>query len=293
MKFIKKNIYIILALGTAVLVSSFGVLDSELHNGHDMLFHLSRIAGLRAGIREGIRMRQLPVRIQPGWTNGYGYAVSVFYGDIFLYFPALLTFFKISVITAYRIYVVAVNAGTALISFFCFKRISKSSYIGATVSIIYTLSMYRICDLYIRAAVGEYTSMMFFPVIVLGMWEILKSDCDGKNQGWIILTLGMSGVIQTHVLSSIMAVFFMMLVCAVSVKYVFQKNVLVQFIKSVCATIGLNIFFIIPFLDYSKEDLEVFRHIDFYGIQKLGMTMYDLFAWPTKGAGIGGGKKNQ
>lgn len=293
MKFIKKNIYIILALGTAVLVSSFGVLDSELHNGHDMLFHLARIAGLKAGIREGIREGQFPVRIQPGWTNGYGYAVSIFYGDIFLYFPALLTFFKISVITAYKIYVIAVNAGTALISYFCFKRISKSKYIGATVSVFYTLSMYRICDLYIRAAVGEYTAMMFFPVIVLGMWEILKQDDDGKDHGWIILTLGMSGVIQTHVLSCIMVFLFMMLVCIIFVKYVFQKRILLQLSKSVCATICLNGFFIIPFLDYSKEDLDVFQPIDFYGIQKLGMTIYDLFAWPTKGAGTVGSQYSE
>lgn len=294
MKTIRKNSYVIAALGIAIVVSSLGVLDRALHNGHDLLFHLARIAGLRAGIRAGIKGEgQIPVRIQPGWTNGYGYAVSIFYGDILLYVPAILTFFKVSIITAYKIYVVAVNAGTALISYLCFKRISKSKQIGAAVSVIYTLSMYRICDLYIRAAVGEYTAMMFFPVIVLGMWEIVRQDEDGKDYGWIILTLGMSGVIQTHVLSCIMVFLFMMIACMICVKYVFQKKILLQFTKSVCATICLNAFFLIPFLDYRKEELEVFHKLDSYGIQKLGMTVYDLFAWPTKGAGAVGSQYSE
>lgn len=281
MKSIKKNIYVFLGLGIAIIVSSLGVLDSNLHYGHDLVVHLARIAGVREGIKTG----QFPVRIQPGWSNGYGYAISVFYGDIFLYFPAVLTFFKLSIITAYKIYVIAVNTGTVLLAYFCFKHISRSKYIGVACSVIYTLSMYRICNLYIRAAVGEYTAMMFYPVIVLGMWKILRRSKDEKENGWIILTLGMSGIIQTHVLSCVMMVFFMLLVCIVSIKSVLQKNTLMQFLKSVCATICLNAWFLIPFLDYSREELDVFQNVDFYGIQELGLTVYDLFAWTTKGAG--------
>ena len=292
MKFVKKNIYVLLGLAIAVIVSSLGMLDAELHSGHDLLFHMARIAGVRDGIRSGIKAGieagQLPVRIQPGWTNGYGYAVSVFYGDIFLYFPALLTFFNVSLATAYKIYVIAVNTGTVLIAYICFKQISKSKYTGAACSIIYTLSMYRICNLFVRAAVGEYTAMMFYPVIVLGMWQILKQDKEEKGNGWIILTLGMSGMIQTHVLSCVMIVFFMLLTCIVSIKSVLQKNIFLSFLKSVCATICLNVWFFIPFLDYSREDLDVFQHFDFYGIQKFGLTVYDLFAWTTKGAGVVG-----
>lgn len=294
MKFVKKNIYVLLAIGIAVIVSSLGVLDRELHYGHDLLFHMARIAGVRDGIRSGIRAGiaagQLPVRIQPGWTNGYGYATSVFYGDIFLYFPAILTFFKMSMTTAYRIYVIAVNAGTILIACFCFKQISKSRYSALASSVIYTLSMYRICNLYVRTAVGEYTAMMFYPVIVLGMWKILKRGEDEKGNGWIILTLGMSGIIHTHVLSCVMAAFFILLVCVASIRTVLQKDVFLSLVKSVCATICLNATFLVPFLDYSREDLDVFKKIDFYGIQELGMEIYDLFAWTTKGAGKSGGE---
>ena len=291
MKFLKKNIYIFLGLAVAVIVSSLGVLDREVHYGHDLLFHMARIAGVRDGIRSAVKAGQFPVRIQPGWTNGYGYAVSIFYGDIFLYFPAILTFLKIPMTTAYQIYVVSVNAGTALTAYFCFKQISKDKYIAAACSVIYTLSMYRICNLYVRAAVGEYTAMVFYPVIVLGMWKILdrgEEKKEGQN-GWLILTVGMTGIIQTHVLSCVMAAFFILLVCVVTARSVLRKEILLPLIKSVCATICLNAAFLIPFLDYSREDLDVFQDIDFYGIQGGGLTLYDLFAWTTKGAGTVGG----
>ena len=280
MKFIKKNLYIILGLGIAILVSSLGVLDSNLHTGHDFSVHLARIAG----VREAIKMGQFPVRIQPGWSNGYGYAISIFYGDIFLYFPAILSFFM-SITTAYKIYVIAVNASTVLIAYFCFQQISESKYIGAAGSIIYTLSMYRICNLYIRAAMGEYTAMMFYPLIVLGMWKILRRGKDEKENGWIVLTLGMSGIIQTHVLSCEMMVFFMLLICIISIKSVLQKNTLLQFIKSVVATICLNAWFLIPFLDYSREDFDVFQSTGAYEMKARSLTIYELFAWTTKGAG--------
>ena len=52
----------------------------------DLNFFLMRVDGLKDGLLSGT----FPVRIQPNWLNGYGYATSIFYGDLFLYFPALL-----------------------------------------------------------------------------------------------------------------------------------------------------------------------------------------------------------
>ncbi len=282
-KSIKENIYVILGLGAAVVVSSLGVLDSDLPMGHDLPFHFARIWGVAEGIATG----QFPVRIQPGWCNGYGFAVSIFYADLFLYFPALLNLLGLPLVTAYRIYVVGINIGTVLLSYFSFKRIGKSKPIGTVCSILYALSMYRICNLYLRAAVGEYTAMMFYPVIVLGMWEILHRGPDEKpnKYSWMILTAGMTGIIQSHVLSCEMVVIFLFLTCIVCIKTVLQKETFLLLLKSVGATIGLNAFFLIPFIDYSREDLDVFAPHSFYGIQDKGLTIYDLLAFTTKGRG--------
>lgn len=47
--------------------------------GHDLIFHLYRIEGIAQGLIEG----QFPVRMQTVQAAGYGYPVSIMYGDIF------------------------------------------------------------------------------------------------------------------------------------------------------------------------------------------------------------------
>ena len=68
---------------------------------------------------------QFPVRIQPGWLDGYGYVVSVFYGDIFMYFPAFLRVVGFSLEEAYKTYLGIVNIATVFISFYAFKKITR------------------------------------------------------------------------------------------------------------------------------------------------------------------------
>ncbi len=282
-EYIKENIYVFLGLGAAILISSLGVLNSDLPQGHDMGFHFARLYGITKGLRTG----QFPVRVQPGWSNGYGYGVSIFYGDTLLYLPAILMLLKLPLNTAYRVYVIAVNIGTVLISYFCFKRIGRSKHIGTVCSVIYTLSMYRICNTYLRAAVGEYTAMMFYPLIMLGVWEILDRGGDEKDNkySWLILAAGMTGIIQSHILSCEMIVIFLVFVCLINIRTVLQKKTFLLFVKSVFMTIGLNAFFLLPFLDYSREEFNVFLKEDFYGIQETGLTLYELFAFTTKGSG--------
>ena len=57
-----------------------------LFYGHDLDFHIGRIAALSNSIQNG----QFPQRIEQSMLNGYGYATPLFYGELFLYFPAIL-----------------------------------------------------------------------------------------------------------------------------------------------------------------------------------------------------------
>ena len=78
------NIHLFLiALG---LFSSYPLYTFYLQYGHDLLFHLFRIDGIADGLQSG----QFPVRLYGNDLNGYGYGVSMFYPELFLYVPALL-----------------------------------------------------------------------------------------------------------------------------------------------------------------------------------------------------------
>ena len=90
---------------------------------------------------------------------------SLFYGELFLYFPAVLRLLGMSVQGAYRTYVMAVQAATAGISFFSFRQMFRHNKTALLGSILYMLAPYHLYNLYWRSAVGEYTALAFLPLI--------------------------------------------------------------------------------------------------------------------------------
>lgn len=244
-----------LGLGGAVVIASLPLLTGGLIPGHDLQFHLNRIEGLAQGIASG----QLPVRIQPFWFDGIGYAVSVFYGDILLYFPALLRFFGVSVQGAYKVYVVAVNAGTALVSWYCLRRMLKNHWAALFGSVLYTLSIYRIINIYLRGAVGEYTAMIFLPLVFYGLWCIFTQP-DGTSarpRVWLPAVIGFTGLIQTHLLSCEIVGMLTLAACVVLLRRTLRKNTFFPLCKVVGITALLNAWFLLPLFDYLRGDLVI------------------------------------
>ena len=281
---IRSDFMVMCGLFCVIMISSLGTMTSVLPVGHDIQFHLARIYGLAGGIRLG----DFPVRIQPDWIGGYGYPVSVFYGDALLYFPAVLYILKVPLIYAYKIYVCGINVATVLVAYYCFKKISGNKYIGVVTSSVYSLSIYRISNLYLRAAVGEYTAMLFLPLVILGMWEIFTADSHGKGykHKWIILCIGMSGLIQSHILSCEMVIFFLVMTCLFLIRSIFKKKVLSVLVKSVVAVLCLNAGFLLSFLEYAGQSFKIFNKNSFYKIQQYGLSIFELFTVGTTGYGV-------
>ena len=85
--------------------------------------------------------------------------------------------------------------------------------VGFVGSVIYTLSIWRLNDVYIRAAAGEYAAMAFLPLIVLGFFQLFSDEEEKrKRRTFIYLVLGYFGVIQTHMLTSITVTVFLAVV---------------------------------------------------------------------------------
>lgn len=281
--YVKPHFYVVLGLALIFTVSSLSVFFLSQVRGHDLAFHWGRIIGIKEGLESGV----FPVKIQPGWCNDYGYAASIFYGDILLYIPAILYALNVPIVYAYKVYVLLINFFTVIIAYFCFGKISRDKYIGVTCSALYCLSVNRILNVNLRAAVGEYSAYMFFPLIVLAMWYILTDNSEEKayKNSWWILALGMTGVIQTHTLSFEMVSLFLVIVCIATAKRILCKRSVVLLLKAVGLTVLLNVWFLVPFLDYAGENILVFREKDTYGIQWYGLSLYELFSIGTTAVG--------
>ncbi len=278
---LKKYSVEIVGIAGITFIASVGVLARYMLPGHDLSFHLLRIEGLKEGLLSGA----FPVRIQPNWCNGWGYAVSVMYGDTTLFLPAVMRMIGFTVQTAYKTFVIAVNLMTAVIAWYCFYKICRNRYISLLGSLLYTAAPYRLCCIYIRAAFGEYTAMMFLPLIVLGFWYAFCEE-EGEDYGkkYLAPVIGFSGVIQTHVLTCQMIAIFIVLLCLIMIKRVLRKRTFLYLFKIVCLTAAANLWFLVPFIRYFREDLVCTLVKEMApDYQVLGVSLAELFAQEASG----------
>lgn len=274
------NFYAVFGLTCIFVVSSLSVFGKFSIGHHDVPFHYTRIIGLAEGLSSG----SFPVKIQPGWLWGYGYAASVCYGDLLLYIPAVLYIMGVPIMHAYKFYILMCNLGTLLTSYFCYKKISDNKYVGVACTALYCLSITRILNIYLRTAVGEYTAFIFLPLVLLGIWEIYREESRSFQKGGMLLCLGMTGIIQSHVISTEMSGIFiglavLLMICKMS------KRIFMALAKSVLVVFCLNVGFLLPLLDYSRDALKVFAKKKSYGIQQAGLSLYELFSVGSTGMG--------
>lgn len=261
-----------------ILMASFPLFNNYLIRGHDIYFHLMRIEGLAQGLRAG----EFPVRIQPAWYDGYGYAVSVFYSDLFLYPAALLRLLGISLQDTYKVYVVLCNIATALISGYSFGKIFRKREIGVFGSCLYTLAPYRLVNLYTRGALGEYTGMIFWPLLIYSCVLLLNEDRKKVQlqKGAVFMGISMAGMLQSHMLTAEIACMVLLLLVIVYCRRIFHKEVMLAGCGAVAAALGLSAWFLIPFLDYmllGRFNINSIRNNDIM-IQRQGTFLSQVFA---------------
>lgn len=241
----QKVIFLILA--AAAFLLGIPLYQNGLYNDSDLGFHLYRIEGLCQGLLSG----RFPVRIQPGWLDGNGYAASVFYGDIFLYFPALLRMAGFALQDAYKFYIVMVNAATVFVSYYAFYKMSHNNRSAAMASILYSGSIYRLSMVYV-ATVGGYSAMVFLPLILAGFYLLFTEEVENGayKRIWILLTVGFSGLLMTHMISCLMAGAYSVLACFILIKKVLRKETFLELVKAVAASVLVNLWFLVPFIQY-------------------------------------------
>lgn len=239
----------LLAMAGIMFVSSIPVFYTGL-DGHDLVFHLTRIEGIARELSYG----NFPARISSVWMAEHGYPVSIFYGDVLLYIPAVLRLFGFTIDQAYKGFVLIMNVLGVVIAQQCFERIFKKRNISLLLTLVYMTASYRLVDVYIRTAVGEYCSLVFLPFIALAAYNIYsegKNDTTRKNLvNATILAVGMSGILTAHTLSAEMAAFALLLVCIAYFKKTFTFPAIKTYVIAIIETLFLCAGYLVPFVDY-------------------------------------------
>lgn len=277
-----KSLTTIILVIIPVMLASLPCFTYYIINGFDLNFHMLRIEGISEALKRG----QFPARIQTNWLKGYGYPVSVFYGDLLLYLPAALRAIGMPLQSAYKIFVILINILTGTTMYLSAKGMTKSRPLAILASYLYLLLPYRLSCMYIRAGVGEYCAMAFFPLIIWGLYKIYTTDTTSKEWKhiWILAVIGFTGVIESHLLSTVFAGLFATVCCLLLFKKTFEKPRFIALLKTVFSTIIVNSAYFIPLLDYMQKKYKVSDISDQARIQTQGAYTSQIFSLFPKGA---------
>ena len=272
-----------LLLAGGILLASLPFGANFLYTGHDLRFHCYRIWALAQSLAEG----QFPVRMFTAGFNGYGAATPQYYCDLFLYLPALLYRAFMPLQACYQVYVVLCNAATMLLAYYSFARISGHKLYGAAAAFAYTLCAYRLTNLLLRAAVGEYTAMMFLPLVALGAWAIARQPHPAARD-WLPLALGMAGIVQSHLLTALLAAAFLAVFWLACLPAMLRPPRLRAAAKAAAVAAGLSAWFLLPCVDALRHERVMVSDVQPAPIQNTGVYPIQQFALFGQAGGSSG-----
>ena len=276
----RKDPFPLAAVLGITLACSLPLFMNKMVKGYDCGFHLSRIESLTDGLRRGV----FPLRVSTIDLFGWGYMPSIYYGDILLYVPAVLRIIGFSITAAYKGYIFFINLATAAVSYFCFTRTSRNRKAGALMALIYCSGTYRIFDIYVRMAVGEYSAMVFLPMIAAGFYDLAKKELPDKNAcigDAILMGAGYAGLVCNHLLTTEIALAASVIAFVVLLPRMLRPRVLLTFAGGALLAILLAGYYDIPLLDCMKNDVVyIFAGLkDRHSIQRLGAYAAQLFSF--------------
>ena len=201
----------------------------------DTYFHLNRILSLDS------------VFVSPISFSAFGHhgtMVNMCYPWLTIY-PAWLIF-RIThrLLISYKTYQIFLTFLTLCSAHYVMQSIAKCRSTSQIFSMIYTFSLYRFANVFRRQALGEIIAMVFLPIIILGLYNIIISE----NKRWFTLAIGMTGLMYTHFLSAFLSFFVIIIVFLINLPFMNSifirlkaliKSGVIAFLLSLASVISL------------------------------------------------------
>ncbi|MCD8377048.1 MAG: hypothetical protein LUD69_08900 [Oscillospiraceae bacterium] len=255
------------------LAAALPFLANFVYSGHDITFHLNRIVCLADELKQG---NYFPAIFSTA-LNGYGYANPLFYGQVFLYLPAVLYCCGFSLTFSYNVYIILFSVATCLIMYGSSLRIFKKARPALLCAALYTLSAVRLTNIFTRSALGEFTAQTFLPLVILGVYNIYSAE-RGETltlKKYLPLIAGFTGVFLSHTLTALMCALLLVAFCIVNLKKTLEKTRMAALCKAAGLTLLINLSSLVPFIDSYSMNLAVKDKVNY--IQGHGTYLVQLF----------------
>ncbi|MDR0825448.1 MAG: hypothetical protein LBN74_10170, partial [Prevotella sp.] len=214
--------------------------------GQDFFFHYRRLQALMDGLTDSPYL----IYLDYDAIDGYGYFTKAFYPD-FILIPFALIGNLTSAAFAYQFMIFTMTVLCGVFTYVTVNTVYKNTYAAAIGALLFTFAVYRLLDIYHRAAIGEALSFTFVPLVFLGLYQVIK----GNYKKWYILTIGFSLMIFTHLISSVlMAVTMMVFVLIYYKSFVKEPKRIGYLVLAGLAAIIITGYYIFPMMEQMLSD---------------------------------------
>lgn len=232
---------------------------------HDGTAHFSRNFATIQGLKEG----RLLSAIVPNFCGGFGYSWNLFYPPLSTYINALFYLIVPNYIISMKLVLMFSIIGAGIFMFQFIKDVTKDNKMSFIVSMIYITSIYFIVDIYMRLAIGEIMVYMFLPLLFWGLYSILYEN--GKKN--YLLTIGASGILLSHNISSLIVAILSSIIILIHWKKLWKNENSIQIWKNLLTNaffiILIVLFFMLPLLEHKLG-------AEYVAFTKDGMTSKEL-----------------
>lgn len=212
--------------------------------GHDFDFHIYRIGAMAAELK--MHPLQLPIRMLSVSYNGYGYGAALFYGDLFLYPPAILTALGLSPLLSYQLFMVFIWLSTFIVAYYSVKSVAAHEEQAFFFATFYTFSATCLENLCARSAIGESLAFIFLPLVFASFYTLIYQE---KKNSWLWLAVGMTAISMSHLLSLLLVCISLFLLCLCFLRKILQKKLYLPLLKATALTLALGASFLFPMLE--------------------------------------------
>lgn len=194
--FVKKNFFDRLDFFNLIIlfiVSLIIVIDLFSHSGRHITFdghiHMTTMAQFATALKDG----EFPVVWSNNFAN-YGLPLPLFSHQLPAYLGAFLILLGLSVVTAYNLLIFS-SIFLSAILFYIFSRKYADQAVSLVTTLIMSLFPYKIINVYIRGGLPELLAGVFFPLILLGVYQLNVAK---KFNGFVILLITTCLLALTH-----------------------------------------------------------------------------------------------
>ena len=278
-KFFKNKIfisYIILFIVTIIISMPLMNPDFDIKQG-DGILHISRLMGTYQAILEG---QKFP-NIMYNFCDGFGYCWNIFYSPLTAFLPLIFKIFIHSFSGCLKIFMICTIFISGITMYKFTKETTKSNKIGVISGILYITVPYKLTNMYLRVAIGELTAFNFFPLIFLGINNIINK----VNRRDYYFSIGAIGLIFTHNISTLIIVLLGFIYLLFNIKKI-DKIVIKKLCINFLFIISITCVFWAPMIEaISKVQYEVFipdRMGSIESLSRNGIDFRQIFYTNTK-----------